>query len=70
MLKWTSNLPTEPGWYWIMSYNKKPSMVEVRVIDGRLMLTSGVINVTLNIFEGCLWAGPIPEPEEPDGIHL
>jgi hypothetical protein len=65
------DLPTEPGWYWILI---GPSTVvrgpaRVRLIAGRLVgqvLSDAGGEKPVEHF-GRRWAGPLPRPVDPDG---
>lgn len=65
-MKWTTEKPTAPGWYWYRSIvcevTRYTRVVEVfpngKVSDGSLFPMDHV-----DKFNG-EWAGPIPEPEE------
>ena len=64
-MTWTTDVPKEPGRYWLKNSNGNVSIVEVRQLDGEVQwrtaigwftpLTPGRIHAH--------WAGPIPEPE-------
>jgi len=64
-LRWTKELPTQPGWYW----DRWPLMPE-QVSISRITRTPGsrslhlVENGPLELYRGREWAGPIPMPEE------
>ena len=77
MLKWTNEPPTKEGWYWLRELDKtaSPKMVLVQQEkDGLYMigpweLTRWALKV-LEILGEWEWAGPIPEPVEPDRIDM
>lgn len=72
MMKWTSDQPTKPGFYWckvdgetsivfisewhIEELKKNVLVIEFIGNDEKIILDE--------ISSGALWAGPIPEPEE------
>lgn len=61
-LRWTTENPTKPGWYWIRyGYDKpNPLVVHVTESNGIWYRDSWVLDQS----ETVEWAGPIPEPEE------
>ena len=62
-LKWTKDLPTEPGYYWdrMLFPGVSPTISHVsRRLDGVLILDD---NGELELYRGREWAGPIPPPE-------
>lgn len=67
-LKWTKKKPTKPGWYWWKRLCCEVEMVEIfeQIPSGILMhreLDEPVESVA-DAEPQCLWAGPIPEPED------
>lgn len=67
-LRWTSDPPNEPGWYWIQtSLTSFPEMIEV-VSSGYgwvgLHLATGVARFSecAREYQTAKWAGPIPLP--------
>ena len=68
-MKWTTELPTEPGWYWFRNARlDKPTIVKVERYNKKL----GAI-IYHGLTRGCAyfitvhddtgeWAGPIEEP--------
>jgi hypothetical protein len=64
VMKWTKELPTQPGWYW----DRLPSIGVISISQitrdhyGKLFL---VDNGPLDLYQGREWAGPIPEPTSP-----
>lgn len=71
-MKWTETTPTKPGWYWLWE-NKSPKPDIVRVHQPKwsremlVFVTDSTLSVPLSSWDTvfCLWAGPIPQPEEP-----
>lgn len=65
-MKWTTERPTKPGWYWwrriVPGWDayKRPRCINVAPGP------EGVYLQQWSIAEGAEWAGPIPEPEEVD----
>lgn len=70
-MKWTSEPPKEPGWYWYKDPSETPSVAYVYdKSHGSLMIEncpgperSMVLTFHPDRTRG-LWSGPIPEPEE------
>ncbi|MDE2097207.1 MAG: hypothetical protein KGL39_08165 [Patescibacteria group bacterium] len=62
-LRWSSEPPKVPGWYWYNSDGFGIGMVLVVIAESvpRARWTS----VECVNFTNGQWAGPIPEPEEP-----
>lgn len=64
-LRWTSDTPKAPGWYWFRGDcwpdKKKASIREIvpRAVDGVLCMSGWV----LDCYEDGEWAGPIPLPQ-------
>ncbi len=73
-LRWTTDIPTEPGWYWMRSSKLRPEVCHVYESQfGRGLSVARVYHdeiETLSEFVLCRrnveWAGPIPMPEEPN----
>lgn len=60
-MKWTTDKPSVPGWYWWRGLSGKAWITEVLLEkDGNLCVDWGM-QVAHCCYE---WAGPIPEPEE------
>lgn len=60
-LTWTTERPTVPGWYWRRYPNHEyPIVCLVTPIHGEVFCDSEAIQT----YAGCLWSGPIPEPQE------
>lgn len=58
MFEWTTEPPTEPGWYW----HKQLAFMEVENI---IYLNENHVSSNWHLNgQGHLWAGPIPEPKE------
>lgn len=63
-MKWSSKLPTEPGWYWIDG----PEMVEVIQFDDDSLAVIWPHTAEAGLVEDVnttSWAGPMPLPEDP-----
>ncbi len=73
-LLWTTDTPTEPGWYWVRSTKIKPEVCRVYVSQiGKGLCVARAYHdeiETLSEFLFCRhnveWAGPIRMPEEPE----
>ena len=67
-MEWTTDKPTESGWYWIWD-NKKPCMVlispEPLVGGGTRMLGFVIDGCWFELNEYTYYMGPIPQPEPP-----
>ena len=70
-MKWTTDKPTEPGWYWIDDGDGWDfSVVKVSLNYKQDLFVSSIYNedneaVPINEFDYVTrWAGPIPEPED------
>ena len=74
---WRSELPDKPGWWWLEYKTEEHvrggerDVVEVANFDGRLFALAldlcnefNWLKIGDDLFEGCRWAGPIPEPIE------
>ena len=64
--QWTTEPPTEPGWYWRQQGHCIPTIVKVTDRNfGRGEKCLAVDGETREYFLTCnaQWAGPIPEPE-------
>lgn len=64
-MKWTTERPTEPGFYFFRSPLRERRIVKVVVDDytGALIVSGEcVFNEVSNFLPECEWAGPIPEP--------
>jgi hypothetical protein len=71
-LTWTTEKPSEPGWYWCRSapgckHGYVPAIYEVHDCPGTAH--EGRLRVGrfawMDELKDCLWSGPIPTPEEP-----
>jgi len=70
MLRWTSEPPTEPGWYWL-EYHLYSSLVEVIIRPGHNYLIWDYVkpfsprnSISVAEMGKAKWAGPIPRPQE------
>ena len=72
-MKWTTDKPTEPGWYWMDdgdNWYKQAVRIDVAprsLGTEQLCVYSGIaefVGLVDNCKEGAKWAGPIPEPED------
>lgn len=63
MFKWTTEQPTEPGWYWFrktgpQKFSMQPHIVKVRKCEGQLCIMNWRIPDAHT-----QWSGPIPVPK-------
>ena len=67
---WATDRPTKPGWYWYHhNKNFQAGIVQLFVMkDGRVEIQGLPFNWQLEQLTG-KWAGPIPEPKEPEHIR-
>lgn len=74
-LVWTKEPPTEPGWYWARTKQEYPRVAMVYVDGAAPFLEmkaslewggspSSHIGRPYHVWQ---WAGPIPQPTEPEG---
>lgn len=74
-MRWTTDLPTEPGYYWQRGYGGAPGHLRVVEVatsevhgDGSLHVYVGGWEPGLPVyapdFDRCEWAGPIPTPND------
>ena len=64
MLKWTSEPPQEPGWYWLR-YEGRIEVAKVYHADGDWCCQFAGDNGAWLLSENAEdWAGPIPKPTE------
>lgn len=70
-MNWTTEPPSEPGWYWMKSKKIQPEVVNIMRFWDRLLSVGRAYNderEPLSDFISCRrgvqWAGPIPEPED------
>ena len=75
MLKWTSEPPQATGWYWIRINGDESDIVHINQYEeqGKKYLTISAVGENyaipierLTIKFKYEWAGPIPEPVEPE----
>ena len=67
-MKWTTNKPTEPGWYWVDEHDSwKPSIVLVhKHLTGGTLVAQECDACKTPVSEynsSVKWSGPIQEPE-------
>lgn len=61
---WTKEKPTVPGWYWLRKHGT--GVVEIREGLCSVMVEGDGYSGRIEEFHDFVWAGPIPEPEEPE----
>lgn len=62
ILKWTSEAPTVPGWYW-MNEDDEKSIVAIRMEPG-LVLYDSCSEIDRSLPVDTEWYGPIEPPDE------
>ena len=67
MLKWTSEPPTQEGWYF-MRQGGQMTVCRVVLYCDSLVAFFGPVKQSVEFMAktGTQWAGPIPEPVEPE----
>jgi hypothetical protein len=78
-LRWTSDTPTEPGWYWLKRKDARglPSLLDHFPVMTCVVPYKGVMSVRygagasssrrpVDWLVGAEWAGPIPPPQDAD----
>lgn len=66
---WSTESPTEPGWYWIKGADTALALQVVAVdkwADGRIRVMwpgTGHVSLVTDVLE-CLWSGPLVQPED------
>ncbi len=71
-MTWTTDVPKEPGWYWMKTAKLKPEVAKIYHSEFRHGLAvarayhDGVerLDEFASGRRGVEWAGPIPEPED------
>ena len=72
MLKWTSEPPTVPGWYFVRTTKTIVVHVE-RDIDDKLLAWIGPVRQSVKFMTQRLqaqWAGPLEEPKEENDAEM
>lgn len=65
-MKWTSEKPTEPGWYWTKLWHGRILVVEVaRMPSGSLYFYVPDVTKRADDKDFVLWSGPLELPEKP-----
>ncbi len=63
-MTWTTQKPTQPGWYWWRIYDDEPwQVVQVCVKGDRIFHKRIGSQFEIDTSKGA-WSGPIKEPEE------
>ncbi len=67
-MKWSTEKPKEPGYYWIAEAGEKPHAVLVEIESDShsmlfVLLPGDKEKYPLEIWNGALWMGPVPMPE-------
>lgn len=63
-MKWTTEQPNEPGWYWMRYGNEINIGCVFQAEENKLRVEFPHHNVFVSSLPYYEWAGPIPEPEE------
>lgn len=64
-LVWTTDKPTQPGYYWMQNEDWGPGIVYIWQHPlGRLEVEWGDDSYILDGFDADKWAGPLPVPQE------
>lgn len=66
-MTWTTEKPTEPGWYWMKAdsgTDSGPIVRQIVTIIGDHLYYNHPQHGAINIPNERQWAGPIPMPEE------
>ena len=66
MRQWTTEKPTEPGWYWVKERDIWRSIAFIGAVqfEERTVITESGREVPFD--DVLVWSGPIPEPTEPE----
>ena len=69
VFKWTTEPPTEPGWYWV-TYAGGVSVIKVRQDEKGLWIEDGYYSDQRLAIDSAWkyhshWLGPLPEPDLP-----
>lgn len=63
--EWTTEPPTQEGWYWVVNGNKEIEIVKVyKTCDG-LYAWTVTSERDFDLKDFSMWLGPLPEPEKP-----
>ena len=70
-MKWTSEPPTQEGWYFIRQSGQHMGIRRVLLYCDSLVAFFGPVKQSVEFMAktGTQWAGPIPEPTEPEEMH-
>lgn len=63
-MKWTTEKPTKPGWYWFKSTEGTVRIYEIVWLGGEPTAKVGGLSCPFKNLHDRHWAVPIPEPEE------
>lgn len=69
---WTTEPPTQEGWYWAKpDMSKKPEHDNVQVVylwdwDGEPKVMVSGVEISVPVFHFTHWLGPLPVPELPE----
>ncbi len=67
-LRWSTQPPTEPGYYWIAEDGMQPHVVQVDIISDsnnmlEILLPGDDRKYPVEVWNGALWCGPLRSPE-------
>ncbi len=61
-MRWTTEFPSTPGWYWLRRPDFEDEIVKVEDAGDELLVWSG--DFCYENLEDAEWAGPIPAPQD------
>jgi hypothetical protein len=66
-MRWTTEKPSEPGYYWIAEANEQLHIVQIGIVSNShnmmyVLLPGDNEKYLLGVWEGALWMGPLPIP--------
>ena len=62
-MRWSNDLPTRPGWWWLSAPETKPAVVRIQAVGPDELMVLGIGDTPKTPPQDCEWAGPIPLPE-------
>ena len=69
VMQWTNEPPKEPGWYWkrlVNNFGRQPEAIIVHLDAYDVFHTQQHASMYVIVNDSLQWAGPIPEPVEPE----
>lgn len=64
-LQWTTETPTQEGWYWVVNGNKEMEIVKVYKTCEGLYVWTVTSEKDFELKDFSMWLGPLPIPEPP-----